>query len=158
MKFFMFCLLGMGWALNALAEDKSVGCGLGEMVAPKKTMVSATTRAGVNYVLPNTFSMTSGTSGCAAHTLVKIEKRAIHYTEVNYDSLEMEMAQGQGEFLNGLASVLGCEQNAFGQATQLNYGKIVPQNERSPIKLLDSVHELIRTSPDLAKACQSQWT
>jgi hypothetical protein len=158
MKQLLIGLALVTWTFSAMADDKSVGCGLGTMIAPKKTMVSAALRYVINTYTSATSAMTSGTSGCATHSIVKNEKRAIHFTEANYDALELEMAQGHGEFLNGMASVLGCEQGSFSKTTQSHFIQILPKNGKNPEMLLKNIQELIRTSPELAGTCQSSLT
>jgi hypothetical protein len=143
----------------AKAEDKGLGCGLGRVVAPKSTWVSATTQFVVDQVLPvQTSAMTTGTSGCAAHSIVKIDKRALHYTDANYELIEMDMARGQGEYLSGLVAVLGCNSGVVptvGMAIKGNYNQIIPKTERNPDQMLLNVQQIINSKPDLKSGCNS---
>src|SRR5262245_4508488 len=92
----------------ALADDSSSGCGLGWEVTRKMSLASSAIRSTTHAFLPNTFSMTSGTSGCAKHELVKGDEKAVMFAVNNYDSLVVEMAQGKGEYLESFAEALGC--------------------------------------------------
>ncbi len=136
------------------AADSSSGCGLGWEVTQKQSLVSSAVRSTTNVVLPNTFSMTFGTSGCTKHSVVKNEQEQKYFVEANLEQLTLEMAQGEGEYLRGFAAVMGCE-NVFGDfssAVQRNYGTIVPATA-SPAVLLENVKAQIRSNPTLVRAC-----
>ena len=140
----------------AHADDGSSGCGMGWKIAPHNSLISSTTRSYVNVTFSNTSGMTSGTSGCARHTIVQNEKKAIHFAEVNQGQLMIEMAQGQGEHLRGLVAILGCADSSaaqFGVATQSGYSRIFPTSATTPSQMLDGVRSVIQSEPKLAKQC-----
>jgi hypothetical protein len=134
-------------APSAHAQDSSSGCGLGWHVAPSQSIVSSSTRTPINFTFSNTSGMTSGTSGCAKHSIVQNEMKAQHFAEANQGQLMIEMAQGQGEHLRGLAAILGCDaaaMPAFGKAVQENYPKIFPSASTSPAQMLEGVRSVAR--------------
>lgn len=138
----------------ASAADSSSGCGLGWEVTQKQSLVSSAIRSTTNVVLPNTFSMTFGTSGCSKHSIVKNEQEQKYFVEANLEQLTLEMAQGEGEYLRGFAVVMGCE-NAYGDFSRVvrkNYGEIVP-SAANPSVLLENVKAQIRANPTLVRAC-----
>ena len=139
----------------AAAEDQSSGCGLGWQVSQKNSLLSSAVRLTTNIVLPNTFSMTFGTSGCAQHTIVKNDEKAVIYAVNNYDSIVVEMATGHGEFLQGFAQALGCTDAAyakFGSFTQSRYKKIVDDANQDGINLYRAVRTELESS-DLSDQC-----
>lgn len=112
-------------SVSAWAGDSSTGCGLGWQVAPKQSLVSATTRTITNATFSNQiFGTTSGTSGCAKHSIVKRFEESLHFANFNSDRLKIEMAQGQGEYVTAYAATFGCDSlgsTMFSQkARQLN--------------------------------------
>jgi len=139
----------------AAAEDQSSGCGLGWQVSQKNSLLSSAVRSTTDVILPNTFSMTSGTSGCAQHSIVKNDEKAVIYAVNNYDSIVVEMAAGHGEFLQGFAEALGCTDAAyttFGSFTQSRYKKIVDDANQDGINLYRAVRTELESS-DLSDQC-----
>lgn len=133
--------------LIANAEDKSSGCGLGWQVASHNSLISSYTRAITNASTSSTFGMTSGTSGCDKHSIVDANKEDVHYAEANFHSLMVEMAQGQGEYVHGLAVVMGCSDNQVGQFEQMsqkNYQQLFPSQGTNPWRLIDGVKSNMR--------------
>jgi hypothetical protein len=153
----LLAFLAMGLALPAMAADSSSGCGLGWAVSSRNSLVSSAVRATTNGLFFNsTFGMTSGTSGCTKHSIVQIEKEQIYYTEANRENLVVEMAQGQGEFVDAYARVLGCSGesvNTFRQVTQKSYPAIVTSSDVSAAQILHNLKEQMRKSPTLAASC-----
>ncbi len=146
-------------SLVAYAGDSSVGCGLGYQVARKNSLISATSRFVTHIILPNTFSMTSGTSGCSKHSIVLNEKIPVYYVEANFQNLQIEMALGQGEFLKGLAQSLGCQDQVieqFSTTIQANYNLLF-KDVKQPVQVLNRVKTLIKRQSSLNKGCQHQY-
>ncbi len=123
-KYVLIASLVLGSAA-AFAENDSDSCGLGWQVTKKKTFSATTTRGTTNSVVPPTFGMTSGTIGCAQHSLVKAEMKSLHFADANYENLMTEIAQGQGEYLTGFAATMGCSSAEFSSALQSNFSEIV---------------------------------
>ncbi len=128
------------------AEDKSSGCGLGWKVTSRNSIVSSYVRAITNASTSSTSGMTSGTSGCDNHSIVKTEKQDIHYAEANFHSLMTEMAKGQGPYLKGFAIVMGCQGaqvDSFSSLTQKNYNQIFPMNGTNPSEMLEATKQAL---------------
>jgi hypothetical protein len=92
----------------SFAADGSSGCGVGWYIFKENSLVSSSLRTITNNYLPNTFSMTSGTSNCAKHSIIFNEKRGLHFVESNAEALEYAIASGEGQFLQGFAESMGC--------------------------------------------------
>jgi hypothetical protein len=140
----------------ALAGDPDVGCGWGTMafhgqtgVAPK--VLAATT----NSCLGNqTFGISSGTIGCKKSGAIQADARLNMYAGANIDKLANDMAQGQGESLDALATLLGikpADKPAFFALTKHNFGTLFPSEQVSAGQLLGSLSDLMETDQQLAK-------
>lgn len=147
----LFALLS---AASAFAADSSSGCGMGWEVAPKQSLVSSSTRSLVNATFSSTIAMTLGTSGCAKHSIVKNDAKGIHFAEANMNQLAIEMARGNGEFVAGFATVLGCQNTrAFGSMVQAKYETILPSIKTSGVELYNNVKAEIKNNATLASSC-----
>ena len=117
-----FCFLGS--QAHAIG---SAGCGLGSVVFKGnewwKQLLAVTTN---NSTGSQTFGITTGTSNCAPGLFGEVQKQE-DFMVANLTTLQREAAQGSGETLNSLASVLGCENSSFenfGVYTQEKYNDI----------------------------------
>jgi len=141
----------------SFGADQSNGCGLGWQVSSKNSLLSSAIRNTTNNFLPNTLSMTSGTSGCASHTVVKNDEEAVIYAVNNYQVLVAEMALGQGEFLDGFASTLGCRdalRSGFGELLQNNYAELRKEAANADgVSLYRAVRTLLLRSPGFGEHC-----
>ncbi len=133
----------------AHADDQSSGCGLGWQITKRNSLVSSTIRSWTNYIASNTSGMTSGTSGCAKHTIVMKNKEALYYAEANYLKLQSEMAEGKGEHIQAFAKVMGCNEQAaaaVGAVLQSNYGQIFTSDSVAPYEMLDGASRAVFSS------------
>lgn len=137
------------------ADDTSGGCGLGWAVTKKISLLATTTRATTHAFLPPTFGMTSGTSGCASHSLAKKDLPAANFALANYESLRLEMAQGHGEYLTAFAKTLGCAPSAnavFGETAKTHFQELM-QKSPSGLELFENSKSLIKGNPALSAQC-----
>lgn len=147
---------GAAWAMH---PDTGPGCGLGKLVwgdyhhqksiAPQVMM--ATTNATFGS---QTFGISTGTSGCTNDGTILAEHKASMFAEVTFDSLSQEMAQGGGEHLASLATLLGVppdQQAEFFALAQERYATLVQSGETSSVALLKALHDAMEGHPVLAK-------
>lgn len=92
-----------------------------------------------------TFAISSGTSNCvdgaSARTTVENEQEV--FMSVNLASLEKEAAQGQGQHLDTLAEILGCQdKEAFAQMSQNRYEAIF--SNQKPANILQNYKNEIK--------------
>lgn len=156
LKILPLLAIAISFTASTFAGDSSSGCGLGWQVLPKQSLLSSSLRSTTHAILPNTFSMTTGSSGCTQHSIVKNEREQIYFVEANLDQLTVEMAQGDGDYLRGFAVVMGC-QNAYGEFSglvQKNYTKMFSGNA-SPDSVLSSVKAGIQSDSKLNHICGS---
>lgn len=132
MKIILGIFATLALTFTAFAEDKSYGCGLGTMVAKEKSLISTTTAAVVDYLVPvRASATTTGTSGCERHNLVMLQKPGAKFALVNYAMIEMDAAQGGGEHLSSFAFKMGCsfqDQQKLNDVVQKNFVELFNEN------------------------------
>jgi hypothetical protein len=131
------------------AVHRSDGCGVGWQYTKKKTLFGTTTRGTTNNNL-STFGMSSGTLGCQKHPIASREQDAVNYALSNYENLSIELAQGRGEFVDGMAQAMGCDAQSFGQVMQSHYGSIMAG---SGAELYGNMKAFQQQDPSLISAC-----
>lgn len=149
--------VGLAMAAN---PDTGPGCGLGKLawgdykaqkeIAPQVMMATTNGTFG-----SNTFGISSGTSGCTNDGKIMGDSKTVMFAELNFDNLSQEMAQGQGEHLASLATLMGVpaeHQGAFFAMTQERYTSLVKAGEASPVAMVKALNEAVAGHPVLAKA------
>ncbi len=143
----------------AANPDTGPGCGLGKLawdnfknqknIAPQVLMATTNGTFG-----SQTFGISSGTSGCTNDGQVWSQVKDTMFAGVNLDSLTQEMAQGRGEHLASLATLMGVPAEhhaAFFSMTQDRYNSLVAAGEQSPKAFVQALNEGISGHPVLAK-------
>lgn len=133
------------------------GCGPGSLVMGTKRdgaqLLAATTNgAGTAHSTAITF----GTSNCGSDKLARKQQERESFARINYNSLVKEMAAGEGENLDNLASMYGCSHDSygdFGTVAQENFGMIVKDQNTSTKEMLGSLEERISAHTVLSKTC-----
>jgi len=97
--------------LVGIAQAKNygmAGCGLGSMMMGKQgnQVLAATTNGSTGN--SQSMGITTGTSNCTDDGVAMIDREQEMFTEANFELLKQDIAQGQGENLNALASLMGC--------------------------------------------------
>ena len=88
-------------------EYGMAGCGLGSVVMGKSgSQVLAATTNGTLY--SQSIGITIGTLNCTDDGVAMGEREQELFAEANFDLLKQEIAQGEGENLYALASLMGC--------------------------------------------------
>lgn len=143
--------------ISFASADSSTGCGLGSMIWHKNSIVSALFRATTNHSFSSQlFGITTGTSGCSQHSIVKREMYPVYYAEANLPELRHEMAYGQGEYLVTFSEVLGCDakaQAAFMKWAQNSYPVMFNSAHTTSAELLKNLKSFKNT--DIAKSCDN---
>ncbi len=147
---------GLAMAAN---PDTGPGCGLGKLawseykgqkeIAPQVLMVTT------NGTGMNTFAISSGTSGCTNDGKIMSEHKTTVFASLNFDALTAEMAQGKGEHLASLATLMGIPADRHGEffaMTQERYTSLVQAGEASPVALVKSLNDAVAGHPVLAQA------
>ena len=160
--FVLAFFLVMGTAGMALGNppNNGPGCGLGKLAwadsQQKETIGGQVLMATTNGTFGSqTFGMSSGTSGCTNDGKVFASEKVNVFTALNFDNLSQEMAQGQGEHLTSLATLMGIpEENHhdFFAMTQENYTTLVQAGETSPKAVVKAIHDAMSGHIVLAQA------
>ncbi|MGZ9190551.1 MAG: DUF3015 domain-containing protein [Nitrospira sp.] len=148
---------GLAMAAN---PDTGPGCGLGKLawadyknqknIAPQVMM--ATTNGSFGS---GTFGISSGTSGCTNDGQVMADQRTNMFAAMNFDNLSQEMAQGKGEHLASLATLMGIpaeQHTAFFALTQERYTAMVEAGETSSLALVKALNDAVGKSSVFAQA------
>jgi hypothetical protein len=140
----------------ALAGDPDVGCGWGTMAFRGQTGVAPRVLAATtNSFLGNqTFGISSGTLGCKRSGAIQADARLNMYAGSNIDRLASDMAQGQGESLDTLATLLGvsdADKPALFSLTKQHFGTLFPSEQVTAGELLGTLSDLMATDQQLAK-------
>lgn len=125
--------------------DRIDGCGLGWQVTAKRTMLATTTRGTTNAFVPPSFGMTSGTIGCDRLDFAKNEQKAVIFVSENVDHLKLEMAVGQGEYVETLAAEMGCHGSAvrsFAEAARANYDTVTAFGRATGVEIYKNLRTI----------------
>jgi hypothetical protein len=153
-------LFGMQAGLALAANpDTGPGCGLGKLawsdykgqkeIAPQVLMATTNGTFG-----SQTFGISTGTSGCSNDGKIMGEHKTTMFAQLNFESLSQEMAQGQGEHLASLATLMGVpseHQAAFFAMTQERYTSLIKTGESSPVAMVKAINDAIASHPVLAQ-------
>ncbi len=144
----------------AAHPDTGPGCGLGKLawsdyknqknIAPQVLMATTNGTFG-----SQTFGISTGTSGCTNDGQIFSEQKVTMFAAINFDNLSQEMAQGWGEHLASLATLMGVpaeQQDEFFALTQERYTSLIQSGETSPVALVKALNDAIAAHPVLAKA------
>jgi hypothetical protein len=143
---------------GAANPDNGPGCGLGKLawmdyggpkqIAPQVMMATTNGTFG-----SQTFGISSGTSGCTNDGLI-MKNKHINLTSNAFENLAQEMAQGQGEHLASLATLLGVPEEAqpdFFALVQEKYATLIGSDETTPVTMLQALQAAMVEHPILAK-------
>jgi hypothetical protein len=142
---------------HLMAMDGSSGCGPGWYLLKDNSLVSSSLRNTTNAVVPvATSGMTSGTSNCTKHSIVKTEEQSRHFVTHNYFEIKTEAAKGRGEYMTSLAQVIGCDSSVhkhFQNSLQKNFLKIFPLGKVQPDESLKEIYNTILSDDQLIQKC-----
>jgi hypothetical protein len=157
-------VLFMAMPAMAANPDTGPGCGLGKLawadyknqknIGPQVLMATTNGTFG-----SQTFGISSGTSGCTNDGQVMAEHKVTMFASLNFENLTQEMAQGQGEHLTSLATLLGVpadQQPAFLAMTQERYTSLVKSGETSPAAMLKALNTVMADNPVFAQAVSTR--
>jgi hypothetical protein len=132
------------------------GCGLGQLVfaSQPKTIMHQVAGATTNGTGMQTFGISSGTSNCTNNGQIVKNEQVNVFASINFENLSQEMAQGQGEHLASLATLIGIpavDQPAFFSLTQERYVSLLQGGEQAPMAMLKALQVAMSNNPTLAK-------
>jgi hypothetical protein len=134
------------------------GCGLGSEIfkSGSKSIASQTLASTTNQVILSNqlFGISTGSLGCTNNGHFAQNEQPTLFANLNFDNLSQEMAQGGGEHLASLATLLGVpaeQQPAFFAMTQEKYASLIQSGETTPAAMLTALHEAMAGHPMLAR-------
>lgn len=145
----MLCLVLV--AGNALADsNRNSGCGLGSMVFENQTSVlQQVLAATTNGTSGNqTFGISSGTSNCEQPSNWVQNERLNRFVAENMDSLAGDIAQGQGEYLSTLATLMEVPEDqrpGFYSTLQNNFSNIYTSETVNSADVIDNIRSVMIT-------------
>jgi len=131
----VFSFGGTGIAL-ADHPNNGPGCGLGKLAwsdyPHQQSIWAQNLQVTTNLTFfSQTFAISSGTSGCTNDGTIFASKKVSVFAAVNFDKISQEMAQGYGEHLTSLATLMEIptdqHQNFFAMA-QEKYTTLIQVN------------------------------
>ena len=133
---------------TAFAELKNTGCGLGSVVFEGKDgLLSEISAVTTNGTLGNqTFGITSGTSNCDKPASFASNAKLNKFVAENMDNLATDMAQGSGEYLETLATLMEvpqAEKSALYARLQQNFARIYTSASVSATDILNHIEVLV---------------
>mgnify|MGYP001370692768 FL=1 len=105
-------------------------------------------QSGILVTFEGTSASISTTTNCDAYT---------HFIELNYDQIANNAAQGQGPYLNALASLRGCSDDTrfiFGKVINENFSKLFKNSELKVEILNHRLDIILNREPLLLDNCQ----
>lgn len=150
-------------AATVMAEmhsDTGPGCGVGKIVwgeykHPKNIAPQVMMATTNDLLFPvQTFAISSGTSGCHNDGTIMASEKANVFAAVNFENLQQDMAQGRGEHLASLATLMGVpaeQQPAFFALSQERYQELLQAGQTSTAAMLTALYDAMAQHPVLAK-------
>jgi hypothetical protein len=146
-------------ALADIGSDDGPGCGLGKLAwsgAQGKNRIAQQVLASTTNGTfgAQTFGISFGTSGCTNDGQIASNQKVNVFAEVNLNNLRQEMAQGHGEYLASLATLIGipnAEHPQFFALTQQAYGAIFASEATTPQEMLVSLNTAMAADQEMAQ-------
>lgn len=150
------CAFALGSTSMAFATEKAGGCGIGKEIMAGKTGLGANLVAAIlnNILIPNTFFMTTGILGCDTTQTVQNEQQGETFVASNMDTLAVEMAQGTGDHLAALASILGvaeADKAAFYSLAKDQYEPLFSASGTTPATVLTTLNTAMLSDARLSQ-------
>jgi len=141
-------------AVPALSYAQQIGtCGWGNKLFDGQSgMIPQVLALSTNGTFPNTFSITTGTSGCTQDGVVKSAWKTAMFIDANKDRLARDMSVGNGESLDSLAHLIGVREEdraAFDRAMQANVSLIFPSGSTTGESVV-ALKQVLSSDRDLA--------
>ncbi|ACL02020.1 conserved hypothetical protein [Desulfatibacillum aliphaticivorans] len=132
----------------AFADQNNYGCGLGSMVIDNnESLVSQTFAATLNGCFANQlFGMSSGTSNCDKPDSIVYNEKINIFVADNMDNLASDIAKGQGEYLDTLATLMEVpadQRPVLYSKLQNNFSAIYPSDQVTHTDVLRNIEAVL---------------
>jgi hypothetical protein len=157
-------LLGTTGMAFAAHPDNGPGCGLGKLAwgsySGQQSIGAQVLQATTNGTFgAQTFGISSGTSGCTNDGTIFASEKVNVFASVNFDDISQEMAQGRGEHLTSLATLMDIptdQHEIFFTMAQEKYTTLIQAGEASPKAVVKAIYAAIADHSVLALATTSK--
>ncbi len=152
LSLFIWCvLIGSTEVATATHPDNGPGCGLGKLAwgdYPAQQSISPQVLMGTTNLTfgAQTFGISFGTSGCTNDGTIFASEKVNVFTAVNFDNLAQEMAQGHGEHLTSLATLMDIpaeQHHVFFALVQQKYTMLLAAGELPAQALVKALYALL---------------
>lgn len=151
-------LLGLSMIGDAQAgKYGSAGCGLGAVILGDQTgpvqIVAAILN---NAIVPQTSAISTGTLECTEDGVSLKDKEQEFFANVNFESLNQEIAQGRGENLQAFAYLFGCTGagvETFSDIAHTHYSSIFPSDKTNSREMLSNLQGIMKSNPEVQASC-----
>ena len=133
---------------NLIACHQEASGGDGGMWPTLRGHSPASRQSGILVTFEGTSASISTTTNCDAYT---------HFIELNYDQIANNAAQGQGPYLDALASLRGCSDDSrflFSRVIHANFSKLFQNIELKVEKLNHNLDIILNSKPFLRNKCK----
>jgi hypothetical protein len=142
----MVVLSGVSWAV----DPKNTGCGLGSLAFEGQNgLMSQTAAATTNGSFGNqTFGITSGTLNCEKFTTFAQNEKVNTFVAENMDNLAMDIARGQGEYVNTLAVLMAvpdAKKSSFRSQLQTHFSDIYTSDKVTHSEVVQNILVVAQT-------------
>ena len=132
------------------------GCGLGADLFKdgKKSIMHQSLASTTNQLASQSLAITSQTWNCTNNGRFTRIEEATLFASLTFENLSQEMAQGGGEHLASLATLMGVpaeQQPAFFAMTQEKYATLIQSGETMPRAMLQALQDAMAAHPVLAQ-------
>ena len=160
----VFLMCGTTGIAFAAHPDNGPGCGLGKLAwgsyPGQQSIGSQVLQATTNGTFgTQTFGISSGTSGCTNDGTIFASEKVNVFTAINFESISQEIAQGQGEHLTSLATLMEIpteQHEMFFSMAQEKYTTLIQTGETSPKAVVKAIYGAMGEHPVLADASTSR--
>ena len=144
----LFWTIGVAFGAH---PDNGPGCGLGKLAwsdyPNQQSILAEVLQSTTNGTFgAQTFGISSGTSGCTNNGTIFASEKVNVFAAVNFDNLAQEMAQGQGEHLTSLATLMGIpadQHPIFFTMAQEKYTMLIQAGENPSQALIQALYQLL---------------
>jgi Protein of unknown function (DUF3015) len=145
-------------ALAAMNPDTGPGCGVGKLAwsdyKHQKNILPQSFMVTTNASFSSPIGITFGISGCTNDGKWMSEHKVTMFAEINFENLSQEMAQGKGEHLASLATLMGVpadQQPAFFALAQERYTTLIQSGETAPVAMIKALNVATAGHPALVQ-------
>ena len=147
-KFMVFAVVGAFIFAGSAVFADNTGCGLGTtLLKGKKGKVFEVLAVTTNGTCANqTFAITSGTLEYEEGAVIGMNKEVQSFVAQNMDSLATDMAKGEGEYLDALASLMKVDNRmAFKFKMRYNFNKIYTSEEITSTEVVENIYRVVNS-------------